>query len=282
MMRLPSIPVRRNNLPGTSNGVMETGSTPKPISRRLALPILLWASGFIVVLVLALLLTWRACHGDEGLFSTVPLGGRFTYIQAKAIDSAFVAVITLAPVSFAGFCCRHVSRMAPSNQKDNIPTGAFVRTFSRLQYILFSILLLLSAIFYVLFSNVIAYEAYRGPARMGTVTMKHLGWWIRGLKSDPKPPLYLINTLNTLSFRHGTGFLDKDNTFVRANLTEASIANLSTSVVELLDVSAYRETISCEPANITHFTLSTESLPGQWIMPNISVGNQSKHHLYNS
>lgn len=107
--------------------------------------------------------------------------------------------------------------------------------------------------------------------------MQDLGWDIMVLRSDPRPPLYLINILNTLSYRHGTGFLDEDNTFVRVNLTEASIASLPTSVVELPNVSAYRETISCEPANITHFTFSTELSPSQWIVPNISVGNQSKH-----
>jgi hypothetical protein len=276
-MRLPSIPVRSDNTPRTSNnGVMANGRTPKPISRRLALPVLLWTSGLVVAIVLALLLTWRASHWDGGLLSSFPLGGRFTYIQAKAIDSAFVAVITLALVGFAGFCWHHVSRMTPSNQKHNTSTGAFVKTFSWLQYTIFSIPLL-CAIFYALFSNVIAYEAYVGLARIGTVTMQDLGWDIMGLRSDPKPPLYLINTLNTLSYRHGTGFLDEDNTFVRVNLTEASIANLSTSVVELPNVSAYRETISCEPANITNFTFSTELSPSQWIVPNISVGNQSKH-----
>jgi hypothetical protein len=259
---------------------MATGNTLKPISRRHALPILLWASSFIVALVLALLLTWRVSRRAEGFFSSAPLGGRFTCTQAKAIDSAFVAVITLALVCFTSFYWRYVSQITPSNQRDTVSTGAFVRTFSRLQYVLLSILLLLSAFFYALFSNVMVYEAYRGPARMETVTMRHLGWWINGLKSDPKPPLYLINTLNTLSYRHGIQLLDEENTFVRANLTGASIENLPMSVVELLGAPAYRETISCEPANITHFTLSTESSPGQWITPNISVGNQSEISIH--
>jgi len=52
--------------------------------------------------------------------------------------------------------------------------------------------------------------------------------------------LHFANLLNTVTYYNATIFLENDNSYVTMNLTEASIANLFSSVTKLTGIPAMR------------------------------------------
>jgi hypothetical protein len=262
----------------------------------------LWVSILAAILVLALYLTCVRILQHEPLFSSASIGGRFTQMQAKAIDFGFGAVVAPILISSANFLWFRVSRMTSFNEKCNGPkavplravgemastnTGSYniLKHFTlvktpRPRLVLFSILVLLSALSSTLLANVIAYEAYLGPTAQRSVVLQSLNFNGNLRRTNYEPTLYLMNMLNTLSYKNATSLLYKDSSYTAPNVTDASIANLSSSVIGLMDVEAYRVTTRCEPAKISHFNFEVKLWPDVYLYANITVGNDSKHLLF--
>jgi hypothetical protein len=263
----------------------------------------LWASAVAAILVLAVYLTCTTYLQHQPLFSSASIGGRFTQIQAKAIDFGVGAIAAPILIASANFLWFRVSRMTSFNENCNgsraVPlravcelastnTGSYnilkhftlVKT-SRPRFVLFSILVLLSALSSTLLMNAIAYEAYLGPATQRSVMVQTLNP-NGGLKrTDYEPDLYLMNMLNTLSYKNATSLLNEGNSYIGTNLTDISIANLSSSVTGLMDVPAYRVTTRCEPAGISDLNFSDQSWRSPYIVSNITIGKDSKHPIFN-
>jgi len=281
-----------------------TGIIRGPRRRELvfSLFVSLWASAIAAVLVLAVYLTRTTYLQHVPLFSSTSIGGRFTQIQAKAIDFGFGAVVAPILIASANFLWFRVSRMTSFNERCHGPKSAPLRAViemastntgsysipkhftlvktSRPRFVLFSVLVLLSALSSTLLANVIAYEAYLGPAAQRSVVMQSLSFNGNLQRTNYEPDLYLMNLLNTLTYKNATSLLNKDNSYIGTNLTDVSIANLSSSVTGLMDVGAYRVTTTCQPAKINHFNFSIESWSGRFLSPNITVGSDSKHPIF--
>jgi hypothetical protein len=267
-------------------------------SQFLALLISFWIAAIVVILFLAGWVTQRTMVQHKPFFSTAPLGGQFTQLQAKAID--FVSGAVVAPLFMAGatFCWFYVSRTIAFNERDEgqqtvylqalvqmatTETGSFsiskLRTLAktrRPRFILFGILVLLAAVSSTLLANVIAYEAYRGTPTLRNVVMQRLNYNWNLRKDDFEPNVHLMNLFNTLSYQNASTLLDKDGAWTRPNLTDASIAKLDSSVVELRDVSAYRQSITCEPAIMDEFKLSKADSIRAYLTVNVKIGDESK------
>lgn len=239
----------------------------------------------------------RTMVQHKSFFSTVPLGGQFTQLQAKAID--FVSGAVVAPFFMAGvtYCWFYVSRTIAFNERDDgqqtvslqalvqmatTETGSFniskLRTLAktrRPRFILFAALSLLAATSSTLMANVIAYEAYRDTPILRDVVMQRLNYnW--GLRRDNfGPNVHLMNLFNRLGYQNASTLLDKDGTWTRPNLTDASIAKLDSSVVELRDVPAYRQSITCEPAVMNEVKLSKSESMREYLTLNATIGDES-------
>jgi hypothetical protein len=259
----------------------------------------LWAFAIAVALVLAIYLTCTSYLHHTPLFSSAPIGGEFTQIQAKAIDFGVGAVVAPIVIASASFLWFHVSRMTCFDEKCNGPQAVSLRALaelastsagsynilkhftliktSRPRLVLFSLLVLLSALSSTFLTNVIAYEAYYGQSPLGSVVMQSLSFNGGLTKDNYEPNLFLMNMMNTLSYKNATSLLNEDNSYIAANLTDVSIANLSSSMIGLRDVAAYRVTTSCKPAEINHFNFSAEAWPGVYIAPIITIGDKSEY-----
>lgn len=261
----------------------------------LAFIALLWASAIVIILVLAIYLICISLLHHVPLFSSAPIGGQFTQIQAKAIDFAVGAVAAPIVIASANFLWFHVSRMTFVDERCNGPQSVPLRALtelastsagsynvlthftllktSRLRLILFSFLVLLSALSSTLLANIIAYEVY-DEQPLGSLAMQSLSFNGDLRRDNYEPVLFLVNTLNTLSYKNATSLLNDDNSYIAPNLTDVSIANLSSSVIGLRDVAAYRVTTSCKPAEIQQFDFSMES---SYITLAITIEDKCKH-----
>src|SRR5947207_12318220 len=92
----------------------------------------LWAFAITVILVLAIYLTCTSHLHHVSLFSSAPIGGRFTQIQAKVIDFAVGAVIAPIVMASANFLWFSVSRMTCFNEKCNGPKAVSLRALTEL------------------------------------------------------------------------------------------------------------------------------------------------------
>jgi hypothetical protein len=209
-------------------------------------------------------------------------------------------------MAVATFCWFHVSRTIAFDERDEgkqqpvslqalvdlatTETGSYnvfkLRTLARARrprFSLFGVLVLLAAISSTLLSNVIAYEAYLSPPTPRNVVMKLLNWnWLLR-RSDFEPNVRLMNVLNTLSYQNASTLLDEDGAYTRPNLTEVSIASLLSSVVELEDVPAYRQTITCEPAKMEEFNLSkVVGSVSDYMLLSIKAEDEGKSSLLSS
>jgi hypothetical protein len=268
--------------------------------RRLpGLAVLLQVFAIVFILAFLIYVVRTSSIREAWLFSNVPIGGGFTQIQAKAIDFAVGALLAPIVIASANFLWFDTSRVACFNEKCNGPNAvslqalaevattssgsynvlkhfALVKTHQSRLFLL-GILVLFSALSSTLLSNAIAYEAYRAESPPRPVVMQTLDYnWL--LKKDNyEPNLFLINTMNTLTYENATSLLYGDGSFVAANLTKVSVANLSASTVALMDVAAYRTMLDCKPAEINEFNFSSEALPNTSLNPGIKVGEDSKH-----
>jgi hypothetical protein len=272
----------------------------------LALVVSFWTVGIVIIVFLAGWVIQRTIVQHKPFFTAAPLGGRFTQLQAKAIDFVFGAVLVPLFMAVATFCWFHVSRTIAFDERDEAKqqpvslqalvdlatteTGSYnlfklrtLATVRRPRFSLFGVLVLLAAISSTLLSNVIAYEAYHSPLIPRNVVMRLLNWnWLLG-RSDFEPNVRLMNVLNRLSYQNASTLLDEDGAYTRPNLTEVSIASLVSSVVELEDVPAYRQTITCEPAKMEEFKLSkvVDSI-GDYLLLSVKVEDEGKSLLRSS
>jgi hypothetical protein len=272
----------------------------------LALVVSFWTVGIVIIVFLAGWVIQRTIVQHKPFFTAAPLGGRFTQLQAKAIDFVFGAVLVPLFMAVATFCWFHVSRTIAFDERDEATqppvslqalvdlattdTGSYnlfklrtLATVRRPRFSLFGVLVLLAAISSTLLSNVIAYEAYHSPLIPRNVVMRLLNWnWLLG-RSDFEPNVRLMNVLNRLSYQNASTLLDEDGAYTRPNLTEVSIASLVSSVVELEDVPAYRQTITCEPAKMEEFKLSkvVDSI-GDYLLLSVKVEDEGKSLLRSS
>jgi len=272
----------------------------------LALVVSFWTVGIVIIAFLAGWVIQRTIVQHKPFFTAAPLGGRFTQLQAKAIDFVFGAVLVPLFMAVATFCWFHVSRTIAFDERDEAKqppvslqalvdlatteAGSYnlfklrtLATTRRPRFSLFGVLVLLAAISSTLLSNVIAYEAYHSPLIPRNVVMRLLNWnWLLG-RSDFEPNVRLMNVLNRLSYQNASTLLDEDGAYTRPNLTEVSIASLVSSVVELEDVPAYRQTITCEPAKMEEFKLSkvVDSI-GDYLLLSVKVEDEGKSLLCSS
>jgi hypothetical protein len=272
----------------------------------LALVVSFWTVGIVIIVFLAGWVIQRTIVQHKPFFTAAPLGGRFTQLQAKAIDFVFGAVLVPLFMAVATFCWFHVSRTIAFDERDEATqppvslqalvdlattdTGSYnlfklrtLATVRRPRFSLFGVLVLLAAISSTLLSNVIAYEAYHSPLIPRNVVMRLLNWnWLLG-RSDFEPNVRLMNVLNRLSYQNASTLLDEDGAYTRPNLTEVSIASLVSSVVELEDVPAYRQTITCEPAKMEEFKLSKVAHSiGDSLLLSVKVEDEGKSLLCSS
>jgi hypothetical protein len=268
--------------------------------RRLpALAVLLQVFAIVFILAFLIYVVRTASISEAWLFSNIPIGGGFTQIQAKAIDFAVGALLAPIVIASANFLWFDTSRVACFNEKCNGPNAvslqaltevattssgsynllkhfALVKTHQSRLFLL-SILVLFSALSSTLLSNVIAYEAYRAEAPPKPVVMQTLDYNMLLQRDNYEPDLFLINTMNTLTYENATSLLYEDGSFVAANLTKVSVANSSASTVALMDVAAYRTTLDCKPAEISEFNFSSKTLPIPYLNPAIKVGEDSEY-----
>jgi hypothetical protein len=272
----------------------------------LALVVSFWTVGIVIILFLAGWVIQRTIVQHKPFFVAAPLGGRFTQLQAKSIDFVSGAVLVPLFMAVATFCWFHVSRTIAFDERDEAKqqpvslqalvdlattdTGSYnlfklrtLATVRRPRFSLFGVLVLLAAISSTLLSNVIAYEAYHSPRTPRNVAMKLLNWNWRLRRTDFEPNVHLMNVLNRLSYQNASTLLDEDGAYTRPNLTEVSIASLVSSVVELEDVPAYRQTITCEPAKMEEFKLSkvVDSI-GDYLLLSVKVEDEGKSLLRSS
>jgi hypothetical protein len=272
----------------------------------LALVVSFWTVGIVIILFLAGWVIQRTIVQHKPFFAAAPLGGRFTQLQAKTIDFVSGAVLVPLFMAVATFCWFHVSRTIAFDERDEAKqppvslqalvdlatteTGSYnlfklrtLATTRRPRFSLFGVLVLLAAISSTLLSNVIAYEAYHSPLTPRNVVMKLLNWNLNLRRSDFEPNVRLMNVLNRLSYQNASTLLDEDGAYTRPNLTEVSIASLVSSVVELEDVPAYRQTITCEPAKMEEFKLSKaiDSI-GDYLLLSVKVEDEGKSLLRSS
>jgi hypothetical protein len=272
----------------------------------LALVVSFWTVGIVIILFLAGWVIQRTIVQHKPFFVAAPLGGRFTQLQAKSIDFVSGAVLVPLFMAVATFCWFHVSRTIAFDERDEAKqqpvslqalvdlatteTGSYnlfklrtLATARRPRFSWFGVLVLLAAISSTLLSNVIAYEAYHSPRTPRNVAMKLLNWNWRLRRTDFEPNVHLMNVLNRLSYQNASTLLDEDGAYTRPNLTEVSIASLVSSVVELEDVPAYRQTITCEPAKMEEFKLSkvVDSI-GDYLLLSVKVEDEGKSLLRSS
>jgi len=266
----------------------------------LILSLSLWVFAIIAILALVIYLICTSYLNDVPLFSNTPIGGAFTQLQAKAIDFAVGALLAPIIIASADFLWFYVSRVTCFNEKSNGPNAVSLQALievattscgsynvlkhftliktSQLRLILLSLLVLSSALSSTLLSNVIAYEAYHEEGSPKPVVMQSLSYNGNLRRDNYEPDLFLINMMNTLTYENATSLLDKDNSFVAANLTKVSVTNLSTSLVALKRVAAYRVTTNCKPAEINEFNFSIGEWQSGYINPAITIGEDSRHH----
>jgi hypothetical protein len=260
--------------------------------------LILWTSTLVAILAFA---GW-VIYSCQPLFSSASIGGNFTLLQAKGIDFVVGGVISPLIIASVNFFWFRSTRMTVFNEKGRVQRAVPLRALTNLattnagsynifdnftfletfrpRFILFGVLVLLSAISSTLLANATAYEATFGRTTEGPVTLQFLEWdvWSQWKYRDDIS-LHFANLLNTVTYYNATRFLENDSSYVTMNLTEASIANLSSSVTKLTGVPAMRQTITCEPAQILHFNLSKVVWPVGYMSPNITVGNESKYSL---
>src|SRR5579862_3258533 len=92
----------------------------------------LWAFAIAVALVLAIYLTYTSYLHHAPLFSSAPIGGGFTQIQAKAIDFGVGAVVAPIIIASANFLWFYVSRMTCFDEKCNGPKAVSLRALAEL------------------------------------------------------------------------------------------------------------------------------------------------------
>jgi hypothetical protein len=248
----------------------------------------LWA--FISISLFALLLTsaiytWTR---QDLLFSSVALGGRFSQLQAKSIDFIIGAVAVPILIAVANLCWfvpskrfaagadgRAVSlatlvELAGTSSGSYNPRKHFILGRSlRPRYILFSCLILLSAIAYTLLSNVIAYEAYTS---VSIQTLRDRSWTVGFTKDEWNQ---LQNKLSAyLNYAAWPGFYDRDRSrhnelsFTYANISQFFLwNNVSDTVSTLWHVPAYRHSMECRPALFD--TFSAQDLSDRRLRPNL-------------
>jgi hypothetical protein len=292
-------------MPSTAirEAVRGENSLSAPLFRRgrplPALAVLLQVFAVVFILAFLIYVVRTSSISEAWLFSNIPIGGGFTQIQAKAIDFAVGALLAPIVIASANFLWFDTSRVACFNENCNGPKAvslqamtevattssgsynvlkhfALVKTHQSRLFLL-SILVLFSALSSTLISNVIAYEAYRAEAPPKPVVMQTLDYNMLLRRDNYEPNLFLINTMNTLTYENATSLLYEDGSFVAANLTRVSVANLSASIVALMDVAAYRTTLDCKPAEINEFNFSSETLPNPSLNPAIKVGEDSEY-----
>lgn len=236
---------------------------------------LFWA--FISLLLFALLLTsviytWKR---HDLLFSSVALGGRFSQVQAKSIDfitGAIVAPILIAVANLCWFIPSKRSAAGANGRAISLATlvelagtssGSFnprkhfiLGSSLRPRYILFSCLILLSAIAYTFLTNVIAYEAYTSTSIQ---TIRDRPWTLGFTKDEwNELQITLSSYLNSAGW---PGFYDRDRTrsnelsFTYANISQLFLwNNVSDTISTLWQVPAYRHSMECRPALFDTFS----------------------------
>jgi hypothetical protein len=245
-----------------------------------------------IVLICWALKVFRTQHLDFWL--SAPIGGQFSQIVAKGIDflcGAIIAPLIMATVNLAWFSfARSVN---PGHQTSaslksflemsTTSCGSYepwklwnlVRSKSP-RFRFFALLVLFAAITTSLFVNVIAYEGFVinqpffGDATLRYISNPYPSYILDNANSLVQNPFKLskreqamlaveyTTTMNNVAFGlypQDYGQLWQPGQFISANTTKKALDGLSGNIKELQNVPAFRQTMFCEPANISTFTV---------------------------
>ncbi|KAJ5721889.1 uncharacterized protein N7483_009823 [Penicillium malachiteum] len=271
-----------------------SGEKAKDVSRSTR-PRVWWSMAFLPLSVLtpaAVLICWvvNTAENRPAMLSARTIGGKLTYIEAKAID--FVSGSTLAPLLMIilDYLWFSNARTVAVNERPNnkaVPLASLVavsqstagsfnifRIWTLIQgktwrLFLLSLLMILSGLAGSMLQNFIAYEAFNidVPASQ-PVNLRSL-MDLSGFNSDTESggAYELMESLQTsqksdlaneisalltgLNYQNAVEKLD-NGAYIGTNATTASLNALDTSIVGLTNVPGYRLSVDCQPGSPTY------------------------------
>ncbi|KAF2230913.1 hypothetical protein EV356DRAFT_526368 [Viridothelium virens] len=240
------------------------------------------------------------------IFGASSIGGRLSYIEAKAIDflcSAVLAPLIMVLLDYLWF--ENARTSVVNRQQNGYPLASLLEAsntssggfnpikFSTLmqgktwRFFLLSLLVLLSGIGGKMLSNFIAYEAFSYPdAQQETLERMNVNSsnfdFSFGLSKDEGSGSgfsaslqsnianQVTGLLTGLSFEDAVGKLGNGSVYIGTNATGKSLNAIDTSVISLTNVPGYRLSIDCQPLQPDDFYTTQMGELSYYITPSFT------------